>query len=267
MVLWCPFAQLAQIFCLPNSTLTCKEKLNGYTAVEHHKFMHFNCLLFKKWHNVMKCLDSGHDSSLLCGSVLKTLHRISETHFCYLSFPKAGNYCFRTAVLSGANLLMFVGAQGTDNCTSTTYTLHKIADYLPISEKIHFTFLLSLSHFSLYDTFCICMSFQCGYFAICLAEVSQNEKHLSPHGRQVPALTGCSATGTAVRQCSSLLWLSVQETSCLKVSLFSCPLQACRDWGDFLSDAETSLPRHCMMRVVHLSLPHKEKVHADLKQI
>lgn len=180
MVLWCPFAQLAQIFCLPNSTLTCKEKLNGYTAVEHHKFMHFNCLLFKKWHNVMKCLDSGHDSSLLCGSVLKTRHRVSETHFCYLSFPKTGNYCFRTAALSGANLLMFVGAQGTDNCTSTTYTLHKIADYLPISEKIHFTFLLSLSHFSLYDTFCICMSFQCGYLQYALLKFHKM-KSICPH--------------------------------------------------------------------------------------
>lgn len=49
--------------------------------------------------------------------------------------------CFRTAVLSGGNFLMFVGAQSTENSISTTYTFHKIADYLPIIEKIHFTFL------------------------------------------------------------------------------------------------------------------------------
>lgn len=31
---------------------------------------------------MMRCLDSGHDSSLLCGSVLKTRYQISETHSC-----------------------------------------------------------------------------------------------------------------------------------------------------------------------------------------
>lgn len=125
------------------------------------------------------------------------------------SFSTFYKDCFRTTGLSGANFLMFVGAQDTENCISTTNIFHKIADNLPIIEKIHFTFLLSLSYFSLYDTFCIRMSFQCGYFALCLAAVSQNEKALSPHGRQVPALTGCSATATSVRQCSSLFWLSV----------------------------------------------------------
>lgn len=58
---------------------------------------------------------------------------------------------FRTTVLSGANFLMFVSAQGTENCTSNTYMFHKIADYLPVIEKIYFAFLLSLSRFSLYD--------------------------------------------------------------------------------------------------------------------
>lgn len=120
MVLWYLFVELAQIFCLPNRTLTCKLKPNGYTAVEQHQLLHFNCLLFRKRHNIMKCLDSGHDYSLLCVSVLKTRYQISETHFHFLSFKKTCSYCFRTALLSGVNMQTFVGAQGTENCTSTT---------------------------------------------------------------------------------------------------------------------------------------------------
>lgn len=44
---------------------------------------------------------------------------------------------------------MFVGEQATENSISSTYTLHKIADYLPIIEKVHFTFLLSSFSFIL----------------------------------------------------------------------------------------------------------------------
>lgn len=133
--------------------------------------------------------------------------------------------CFRTAVLPGANFLMFVGAQGTDNCSSTTYTFRKIADYLPVIEKLHSTFLLSLSHFSLYDTFCICISFQCGYFALCLAKVSQNEKHLSPHGRQVPALTGCSYRGSFQATLITFLALCIGDLLSESQSLPSSSLQ------------------------------------------
>lgn len=99
MVLWHLFVQLAQIFCLPNRTLTCKPKLNGCTAVEQHKLLHFNCLLLRKWHNIMKCLDSGHDSSLLCGSVLKSRYQTSETRSRYLLKRLAatvlGQHCFQ----------------------------------------------------------------------------------------------------------------------------------------------------------------------------
>lgn len=110
-----------------------------------------------------KCLDSGHDSRLPCGSVLKTTCQISETHSRILSFKNTFRYCFRTALLSGGNFQVFVGAQATENCTSTTCTcrhflctFRETADDVLIAEKMPFTCLLPLpSHSTIYFA-CMC---------------------------------------------------------------------------------------------------------------
>lgn len=137
----------------------------------------------------------------------------------------------------------------------------------------------SILSISLHDISCMHVSFKCGYFAVSLAEVSQSEKHLPPHARQVPDLTGCSATRTAARQHLVLFlafWIGdlsglQVKFSCLGFSkLFlawrpgQCPC-ACRHWGDFLSDAVTSFPRRWMELCPWVYSTKKGS--ADLRQI
>lgn len=285
MVLWRLFAQLAQIFCLPNRTLTCKLKLNGYTAVEQHKLLHFNCLLFRKWHNTMKCLDSGHDSSLLCSFVLKTRYEISETHSCFLTFKKTCNYCFRTALLSEAHFQVFVSTQGTENCTISTadrvsaHTFRETADYLPVVEKMPFTLLLSLPHFTSHSMvrFAYRHPFSddiLQYPLLRFHKVKSIHLHVPDRllllqGAQLWGQLSGSAhpfSGFLYRR----LFLSASQI------LLPWPLQALFDLETrpvslcllgILSDAVTSLPRHCTtMGVVHLSLQYRKKC-ADPRQI
>lgn len=159
---------------------------------------------------------------------------------------------------------MFVGAQATENSISSTYTLHKIADYLPIIEKVHFSFLLSSFSFILLTLGYILHMYVLSVwiFLIMLAEISQNAKGSVPTWQ-----TGSCSYRVLIYSCQAMLITFLifcigdllSETQSL-----SFPLQACREWGDFLSDTETSLPRHCMMRVVHLSLQLK-KLHGDLR--
>lgn len=257
----------------------CKLKLNGYTAVEQHKFFYFNCLLFRKWHNIMKCLDSGHDSSLLCGSVLRTRYHIWEAHFHFLSFKKTCSYCFKAALLSGANFQMFVVARGTENHryhvqTVSVHSFGETADHLPTVEKILFAFLLSLPRFMSHSTihFAHMQPFNVDVLRFPLLRLHKVKSTCVHAPDRFPALIGCSATGTVVRQCSSLFWVSAYTTFLVykssplvlaSLSLFFTrgPGQGpcvCWHWGDFLSDAVTSLLRHCMTGVVHLSLQHKK---------
>lgn len=145
---------------------------------------------------------------------------------------------------------------------------------LPIVEKISFTFLLSLPQFTSHSMihFAYMHSFSVDILQYLLLRFHKLksihlhvlERFLLLQGAQLPGqLSGSTHpfSGFLHRR----LFLSASQI------VFSWPFQAlfdletrpvscaCRHWGDFLSDAVTSLPVHCMTGVVHLRLQQKKR--------
>lgn len=108
----------------------------------------------------MKCLDSGHDSSLLCGSVLRTRYEIWEAHSLYLLRRLAatilGQCCFQGQIFRCLWVHMAQRIAWVPPADSfcplvwwnTWSPIHSRKDTLHLSP------FSSMLYVSLYDTFC-----------------------------------------------------------------------------------------------------------------